>query len=65
VQGRLRGEKLQVRIDSNCHHCSRPQSIEVDNELRWRVQSPGARPLLFEPDIQWNTFQDQNIIHDY
>jgi len=65
VQGRLRGEKLRVCIDSKCHHCSRSLSIEVDDELRWRVQSTGARPLLFEPDIEWSTFQGQNIIHDY
>jgi len=42
-----------------------PLSIEVNDELRWRVQSPGARPLLFEVDIQWNAFQGHNIIHDY
>jgi len=40
-------------------------SIEVDDELRWRVHSPGAQPLLFEPEIQWNNFRGQNIIHDY
>jgi hypothetical protein len=65
VQGRLRGERLQVRIDSECHHCSRSLTIEVDDELRWRVLSPSASPLLFEPDIEWNAFRSENIIHDY
>jgi hypothetical protein len=37
----------------------------VDEELRWRLLSPGASPLLFEPDIDWNRFRAANIIQDY
>jgi hypothetical protein len=37
----------------------------VDDELRWRVRSSGASPLLFEPDVDWSTFRGQNIIDDY
>jgi hypothetical protein len=65
VQGRLRGEKLQVRIDSECHHCARPLALKVDEELGWRVLSRDASPLLFEPEIDWNAFRGHNIIHDY
>jgi hypothetical protein len=39
--------------------------LEVDQELHCRVLTPGASPLLFEPDISWGTFQGLNIIHDY
>jgi len=39
--------------------------MEVNEDLGWRVPSPEARPLLFEPDIQWNIFEGPNIIHDY
>jgi hypothetical protein len=39
--------------------------MEVDEELRWRLISPDASPLLFEPDMQWESFRGQNIIHDY
>ena len=65
MQGRLRGDKLKVRIDSECCHCLKPLSLEVDDELRWQVLSPGAEPLLFEPDVQWSTFRGESIIHDY
>jgi hypothetical protein len=65
VEGRLRGEKLRVRIDSVCHHCSRPLAIKVDDELRWHVESPRASPLLFEPGVDWHSFRGPNIIHDY
>jgi hypothetical protein len=57
--------KLRVRIASQCQHCSRPLALEVDEELRWRVISQGASPLLFEPDVDWSTFRGRNIIHDY
>ncbi len=40
-------------------------AIDVDNQLRFRVQSPGASPLIFEPDMDWSTFGGANIIHDY
>jgi hypothetical protein len=39
--------------------------MEVDEELRWRLISSDASPLLFEPDMQWESFGGQNIIHDY
>jgi len=65
VQGRLRGDKLNVRIDSKCNHCSRPLIIEVNDELAWNVVSEGASPLLFEPDVDWNKFSGVNIIDDY
>ena len=65
VQGRLRGEKLRIRVDSECHHCSRPLIFDVDEELGWQVLVRGASPLLFEPEIQWRTFRGPNIIQDY
>ena len=52
-------------MDSECHHCSRPMAIEVDEKLRSRVLSHGTSPLIFEPDMDWSTFQGANIIHDY
>lgn len=54
-----------MRIDSECKHCARPLTIEVNEELTWKVISAGASPLLFEPDMNWETFAGANIIHDY
>lgn len=65
MQGRLRGDRLRVHIDSQCHHCARPLTLEVDDELRWRVLSPGASPLLFEPTMDWPNFHAPSIVHDY
>ena len=65
MQGRLRGEKLKARIESQCRHCARPLALEVDDDLRWNVLSKGADPLLFEPETNWDTFRAPNIVHDY
>ena len=65
MQGRLREEKLWVRIESSSRHCSLPIVIEVDDDLRWQVLTPGVAPLLFEPNMDWQSFHGANIIHDY
>jgi hypothetical protein len=65
VQGRLRRRKLAVLIDSECGHCGGPLRMTVDQDLRWRVDTPGAQPLLFEPSIDWGTFRGKNIIDVY
>jgi len=28
---------LRIRVDSECHHCSRPLIFDVDEELGWQV----------------------------
>jgi len=65
VQGRLRGEKLTIEIESECAHCGRTLHICVDSELNSQVREKGAEPLLFEPDVDWKTFKGANIIDDY
>jgi hypothetical protein len=42
-----------------------PVAIEVDEQLRFRVLTHAASPLMFEPDIDWSRFRGANIIHDY
>lgn len=65
MQGRLRNEELTVEVESECVHCRRALHLTFDSELDWRVAERGARPLLFEPDVDWQTFTAPNIIHDY
>jgi len=37
----------------------------VDSELNSQVREKEAEPLLFEPDVIWETFKGPNIINDY
>jgi len=39
--------------------------LTVDSELAWRVEEEDARPLIFEPDLDWQEFGKPNIIDDY
>jgi len=65
VQGRLRGEKLSVELESECAHCGKALHMSIDGDLNSQVRERDAAPLLFEPDIDWETFRGANIINDY
>ncbi|HEY6910839.1 MAG TPA: hypothetical protein VI356_15775 [Myxococcales bacterium] len=65
MQGRLRREELSVEIESECGHCGRALRATVDQDLRSKVHSRGARPLLFEPEVDWTGFRGPNIIDVY
>jgi hypothetical protein len=65
VQGRLRRERLSVKIETECGHCAIPMSITVDSDLNSQVNSEGAVPLVFEPEVNWDGFTEPNIINAY
>jgi hypothetical protein len=37
----------------------------VGSDLKHQIADGSARPLLFEPGIDWATFAEPNIIHAY
>jgi hypothetical protein len=65
VQGRLRDEYLAVEIETQCAHCGKAMHVDIDSELKYRVRERDARPLMFEPRVDWDTFEEPNIIHAY
>ena len=65
VEGRLRNEALTVEIRTACAHCDREMTITVDSDLQSTVAHNGAKPLVFEPRLDWSTFREPNIIHGY
>ncbi len=65
VQGRLRQKQLSVRVSTACAHCQRPLHLEVHSRTGHSVQEVGAEPLVFEPQMDWATFEEPNIIHAY
>lgn len=64
VQGQLREEHLTVTIATECAHCARPMHIVVDSEMAYRVEED-AQPLIFMPQVDWEAFDEPNIIHAY
>jgi hypothetical protein len=65
VQGRLRNEYLTVAIDTFCSASGQLLQIEVDSQLCYHVQPEAARPLVFTPHIEWESFRAPNIIDAY
>jgi hypothetical protein len=65
VQGHLRNNPLQVKIETTCGHCGEKMELFVDSDLSYRVECGGPNPLVFEPDIDWSKFEDPNIIDGY
>jgi hypothetical protein len=52
-------------IKTKCAHCDRVMQIEIDSDLKFRVEEEGAEPLVFEPHINWETFIEPNIINAF
>jgi hypothetical protein len=65
VQGRLLQQDLSVTIDTACAHCGRSLRLTVDSDLGYEIHSEGARPLVFEPHVDWRDLTAPNIIDFY
>jgi hypothetical protein len=65
VQARLRKQRLEVEITTECVHCGRAMHILVDENLRIRVHERDADPRVFLPHIDWAAFREPNIINAY
>ncbi len=65
MQGRLRNEDLSVRVDTECHHCSEPLTLEVDGDMNIRVNGFEADPLVFTPDVSPFEVEGPSIVDDF
>jgi len=62
VQGRLRGERLSVRVETECAHCQVPLRLEIDSELGFQVDEASAEPLVFVPMVDFDKLEEPSII---
>ena len=65
VQGQLEKRYLEVEVATSCGHCGREMHIHIDSELDYRVRESGAWPLIFEPHVDWATYDRPTIIDGY
>ena len=61
----LAEEELSIEIESECVHCGRRSTSPPTTSCRWSVAERGARPLIFEPDVDWGEFEAPTIVDDY
>jgi hypothetical protein len=68
VQGRLRtvfaknSKSLSVMVKTECAHCAQPLHIEIDSEMRCRVEEEGATPLISVPVVDFSKVTAPSII---
>ena len=65
VQGRLRQEPLTVRIETSCAHCGQELVLNLNQDLDLTVETPGARPLAFVPEVDLHALEDPSIIDGF
>jgi hypothetical protein len=65
VEGRLRKEYVSVEVETKCQDCGAGMHINLDSEMKVSVREPGATPLVFMPDIDWEHFTEPTIIDAY
>jgi hypothetical protein len=65
VQGQLENKYLSVEIQTKCRHCDQEIYIDLDSDMRVFVHEQDAAPLIFMPDVDWNTFAERTIIDSY
>jgi hypothetical protein len=65
VQGYLQNKFISVEIETKCNHCDQSLHITVDSKMNVSVRDPGASPLMFMPDVDWDHFTQPTIIDAY
>jgi hypothetical protein len=65
VQGQLRKEYVSIEVETACKHCDQVMHLTIDSNMRVSVREPDAKPLVFNPDIDWENFAEKTIIDAY
>ncbi len=65
MQGRLRGEAVSVGLVSECAHCKRTMRMEIDGEMNCRCQDGDCHPIIFVPEVDFQTLKDPSIIDSF
>ena len=56
---------MSVVIGTECAHCSEPMHIEIDSQLDCRVREEGADPVVFIPQVDFESLDDPSIIDSF
>ena len=68
VQGRLQSafdknsQLLSIVVKTECAHCGQPLHIEIDREMRRRVEAEGANPWVFIADVGFSKLTEPSIV---
>lgn len=65
VQGQLMEQTVSAVVETVCARSGRPLTFELDSLMAWRTMCEAERPMVFEPLVDWSTFDEATIIHRY
>ncbi len=65
MQGRLRNQPITVTVRTECAHCKEPMELTIDSDLNFTVKDGGRAPMVFIPDVDLLTLQDESIINAF
>ena len=65
MQGRLRNEKIDFKIKTQCGHCGEPLHLEIDSDLNYRVLEDSVEPLVYAPLMDVTKLEDPSIIDEF
>ncbi|GMR13399.1 MAG: hypothetical protein BMS9Abin29_1608 [Gemmatimonadota bacterium] len=65
VKGRLEGTTVSAVVETVCAQSGRPLVFELDSRMAWWAVGEAVRPMVFEPRVDWSTFDDLTILHGY
>ncbi len=56
---------MPITVETRCEHCEEPIALEVDSDMNITVETPGAKPLIFTPDVQVFDIEAPTIVDDF
>jgi hypothetical protein len=65
VQGHLTNSDVAVTVETSCHHCSKPLTLEIDRDMNIRVDPCDAQPVVFVPDLEPFEVEGSDIVDDF
>lgn len=65
MQGRLTNSDATVTVETSCHHCSKPFTLEIDRDMNIQVDPPDAKPVVFVPDLEPFEVEGPDIVDDF
>ena len=56
------GGPISIVVKTECAHCGQPLHIEIDSEMKCRVEEQGAAPWVFIADVDFSKLTEPSIV---
>ncbi|MFH1116027.1 MAG: hypothetical protein V1792_19105 [Pseudomonadota bacterium] len=54
-----------MTVVSECAHCKRPMRMEIDSDMNCRCEDDDCSPMIFVPEVDFQTLKDPSIIEAF